>query len=68
MSIHIWSILVWVVRSSPSCRWRDFLPTSAGHRAVLRQHAHSLADQHLGVPAADRAEPGESVVVDMRDD
>ena len=40
----------------------------AEHRAVLAAHLDPLADQDLGIPAADRGEPEEALLVDVDDD
>ena len=40
----------------------------AGHRAVLALDLDPLADQDLRVPAADRGEPEEALLVDVGDD
>jgi hypothetical protein len=43
-------------------------PDDAGDVPAARQNQHPLADQDLGVPAADRAEGEGAVVVDVGDD
>src|SRR5262249_32672187 len=44
------------------------LSDDAGHRPAARLEHDPLADEDLGVPAADFAEPQETVVVDVGDD
>jgi hypothetical protein len=42
-----------------------FLADHAGQAALTGEDPDSLPDQHLGIPAADAAEPDEAVVVDV---
>jgi hypothetical protein len=35
------------------------------HRTVPAQQGDSLADEHLGIPATNRVEPAEAVIIDM---
>ena len=43
------------------------LADHAGEAPVARHHLDALREQHLGLPAADAAEPEEALVVDVRD-
>ena len=45
-----------------------FAPTTPGSGPPLRDQLGALADEDLGVPAADAGEPQEALIVDVRDD
>ena len=55
-------------RSVGFIRWIGFLPTTPSTSPLAAEESDALADEHLRIPAADRDEVDEAVVVDVLDD